>query len=125
MPNYDKSTFSLDDVTQTKTMNRVLCSFLTLIFIFIRIETSSNELSKKFTMPNGLSNLESQISMMSNDPEAERRLRDRWNAFVAETTKELDFDLKVFISDRKFNLKSIFYRKKLLLNKCSRRTEAR
>ena len=109
MTNYDKSTSSFDDVTQSKTMNRVLCSFLTLIFIFIRIETSSNELSSKFAMPNnGLSHLESQISMMSNDPEAERRLRDRWNAFVAETTKELDFDLKVFISDRKFNLQTIF-----------------
>ena len=90
MPYYDRSMFPSDDVT----MNRV-CSFITLILIFIKVEKSSNELSSKLVIPNGLSHLESQISMMSNDPEAERRLRDRWNAFVAETTKELDFDIKV------------------------------
>ena len=52
-------------------------------------------MTSKTENPTSLSRLESRISIVSNDPEAERRLRDRWNAFVAETAKELDFDLKV------------------------------
>ncbi len=59
---------------------------------------NSNDMSEKSS-----SRLEARISIVSNDPESERRLRDRWNAFVAESTKELDFDLKV-------NLKKSFFR---------------
>ena len=112
MHNYDKSMFQdpqIYEVAQSKMIN-IFGSFVTLILVFNRIETSSNQLSLKLEFPNGLSNLESQISMMSNDPEAERRLRDRWNAFVAETTKELDFDLKVSKSYRKFNFRMLWVR---------------
>ena len=66
--------------------------------------TTSSPISK-LDISSGFSrlDLESQVSFVSHDPEAERRLRDRWNAFVAETTKELDFDLKVFLEREKKN----------------------
>ena len=63
-----------------------------LIFCFLPYQVSNSlEMTEKSS-----ARLEPRVSVsVSSDPEAERRLRDRWNAFVAESTKELDFDLKV------------------------------
>jgi hypothetical protein len=84
----------LHQLENKKTMSRAW-TLTSLLLMLLRTEISSLEMISKTEKPTSLSRLESRISIVSNDPEAERRLRDRWNAFVAETAKELDFDLKV------------------------------
>jgi hypothetical protein len=63
---------------------------IALVLVLAQTGTKSEDTVSK------LARLESRVPAVDpTDPEAERRLRDRWNAFVSETTKELDFDLKV------------------------------
>ncbi len=97
----------------------LICQLRSSSLEMISKEDSKNLISKserstttspisKLDMSSGFARLESQVSFVSHDPEAERRLRDRWNAFVAETTKELDFDLKVLRKTKVFNIKELY-----------------
>ena len=68
-----------------------------IILFFVLLRCGSYEMTETTTSTStpSPSRSESRISFGSNDLESEKRLRDRWNAFVAETAKELDFDLRV------------------------------
>ena len=102
-----------------KTMSRAW-TLTSLLLMLLRTEISSLEMISKTEKPTSLSRLESRISIVSNDPEAERRLRDRWNAFVAETAKELDFDLKVqyFITILSFKCYFLNFISQILFKLC-------